>query len=771
MLEKELPSETSSQSLARLGHQELIGQTVVDVSPEEVPHLLDYWHIVLKRRWTVLATLIVVFVTVAISTLKQEPVYQGNVLIEIDPEQPNVFSFKEVLQVQSVDIASYRETQYRVITSRSLAENVVKELELWRLPEFYRGKLLFGSISRNPDRLPSPDDRTPDVDADYFRNSVASFLNAVDVSPVRYSNLIALSFSSHDPELAYKAANKLAYLYIQKNLSTKAQQNQLASDWLQGQLADLKVKLEKAEEDLQTYAKRNSILFLSETKEEKKSLVQERLTELQEAYTKAQSERFKRESLYKLVQEGRVQDLPGFLENKMIQDLNVRLAEAERDYARVLAKYKPDYPEALALKKQVDAVQVQIDHQKKILEQNIVDEYQAAVAYEKLQGDALDVQKQVANDIAQRSIAYNILKRDVDTYRSLYEGLMQRSKESAVAALSKASNIFIVDAAELPKYPVKPRLLFNLTVGLMLGAGLGIGFAFLQEYLDNTLKTSDEVETLLRLPSLGVLPTFSLNGASQAKTAEDEDKLAVIPDRAAETAVPAIQTDPIAVEAFRSLRTSILLSANPVPKMLLITSALPGEGKTAVTVNLGATLASLGSKVLILDCDMRRPACHRATGVENKPGFVQCLTGHVELADAILPVPNVANLRIIPCGPIPPNPAEVLSSAVTADLLRRLRDQFEYVLVDSPPLLSVSDSRILSTLTDAVVLVVRAFSTPYDVVRRARALLYGASARILGVALNDVDIERGGYGYDSYRYGYGVGYGYGPASKEDSEHP
>jgi capsular exopolysaccharide synthesis family protein len=204
--------------------------------------------------------------------------------------------------------------------------------------------------------------------------------------------------------------------------------------------------------------------------------------------------------------------------------------------------------------------------------------------------------------------------------------------------------------------------------------------------------------------------------------------------------------------------------------MILITSALPGEGKTTIAINLGATLASLGSKVLIVDCDMRRPACHRSTGVENKPGFVQCLTGHVDLTEAILPVPGVANLSVIPCGPIPPNPAEVLSSPLTAELLSRLRSQFEYVLVDSPPLLSVADSRILATLTDAVVLVARAYETPHEIVRRARSLLWSAGARILGVALNDVDVRKDEYGYGSYyRYGYGYGYDSTPAKPDDPE--
>jgi capsular exopolysaccharide synthesis family protein len=293
-----------------------------------------------------------------------------------------------------------------------------------------------------------------------------------------------------------------------------------------------------------------------------------------------------------------------------------------------------------------------------------------------------------------------------------------------------------------------------------------VGIAFFQEYLDNTLKTPEEVENLLRLPSLGVVQAFPLNGAEGSK----QPKLPSGQPGQEVALAPAIQTHAAAVEAFRSLRTSILLSAHPVPKCLLITSSLPGEGKTTTTVNLGATLASLGSRVVIVDCDMRKPSCHRSAGVPNKPGFVRCLTGRVELAQAILPVPGVPNLSIIPCGPVPPNPAEVLSSPAASDLLRRLRAQFDYVLVDSPPLLSVADSRILATLTDAAVLVVRGYSTPYQIVRRARSLLYGAGARILGVTLNAVDMRKSEYGFGGFsKYGYGHEYGAGYGSgAEDS---
>jgi len=766
MDEIEVRQGNKTQSLAPTGMQGIREQDVVDVSPEEFRHLREYLQIILKRRWVVFTCLLAVFSTVAIGTLKQKPVYQGKALIEINPEQPNVLNFKEVLQISTVDVDSYRETQYKILQSRTLAEHVIQPLQLYKNPEFYRNRWIFGMIDSNPEKIPSnADTGPPDAREDYYRNSLQHFIDSVDVRPVRRSNLVEIVFLSEDPKLAARIANHLANAYIEQNLQVKWDETVKASEWLQGQLTNLKGKLEKDEDALQAYAQTNSILFV----EEKKNLATERMAQLQTEYTKAQAERFQKASQYGLVQAGKVQDLPGFLSNRLIQDLSVRLSELDREYSQLTATVKPDYPKAVALKKQIDSVQTALDHEKKALAQNIVDEYQSATANEKYLAQALEQQKKEVNLIAEKSIQYNILKREADTSKQLYEGLLQRLKEAQVSAGLKSSNIRIVDAAEVPDTPVKPRLIVNLALGAILGLGLGVGLAFFQEYFDNTLKTPDDVETLLRLPSLGVVPSMTAGLGAQGV---DGKTVSLASAKQTPPMAPAVQTNPQFLEAFRSLRTSILLSANPVPKLLLITSALPGEGKTTTTVNLGATLASLGNRVVIVDCDMRRPACHRSTGVENKPGFVQCLTGHVSLPEAILPVPGVQNLSVIPCGPIPPNPAEVLSSPVTSELLRGLRDKFEYVLVDSPPLLSVADSRILATMTDAVVVVVRAYSTPYDAVRRARALLYGAGARILGVALNDVDVRRGGYG-DSYyyRYGSGYGYGYGEPRPEESERP
>ncbi len=749
----------SLQPVSDRGQQALEWPAVVDVSSEEVPHLLDYWAVILKRRWVVIACAVVVFATVAIGTLKERPVYQGSVLLEIDPQPPNVVDFKEVVSVDPVNVDAYLETQYKILKSRTLAEHVVRDLQLYRQPEFYRARSMFGLVQSSPKVLPLSTDPDPDPNAAYYRNSVAHVQDLVDVSPVRRSNLVQVSFDSYDPDTAAQVANKISQDYIDENLQVKWDETLKASKWLSGRLVELKSSLEKSEDALQLYAQSRGILYISD----KQNMAEARMQELLQEYTTAQGDRFQKESLYSLVQKGQVEDLPGVLSNRLIQDLEEKVADEQRQYAMITAWVKPDYPKAREVKRQIAAMQVQVKREKMAVIQNIVDDYRSAVNREQYLTRAIDQQRAVMNDIAQKSVQYNILKREVDSNRQLYQGLLDRMKEAQVSAGLNASNIRVVDTAVESKAPVKPRIPLNLAIGLILGLSLGVGVAFFQEYLDKTLKTSDDVERLVRLPSLGILPKFALNG----NAAKADEKLVPLPSNGDGKVAPGVQTAPEIAEAFRSLRTSILLSASPVPKLLLITSALPSEGKTTTAVNLGATLASLNTNVLIVDCDMRRPACHRATGVENKPGFVQCLTGHVELKDAILPVPGVPYLSVIPCGPIPPNPAEVLSSQRTGELLRTLRGQFEFVLVDSPPILSVADSRILATLTDAAVLVTRAHSTPYDVVRRARSLLYGANARILGVALNDVDLRRDGYGYMSGNYGYG--YGYGQAPGEDGQ--
>ncbi len=758
-LEKIDGSRYASQS--QISPQGLREVEVVDVSPEEIPHLLDYWAIVLKRRWVVIACIVVVFSTVALGTLKERPVYEGRVTLEIDPEPPtSVVNFKEIVNISPADIDSYRETQYKILQSRSLAERVVRNLQLYKLPEFYKGRILFGLIAPNPRQLPSlSDPNPPDASSDYFANAVAHLQSFEDISPMQRSDLVKVAFDSYSPQLAARVANQIAEDYIQQNLETKWDETEAASKWLGTRLVGLKAKLEKSEDALQAYAQSHSLLFIQSADKGNVSLADAGLQNLLGEYSKAQGDLFEAQADYRMVQEGKTEDLPLVMNDRVFQDLLERRADIEKNLAMITTWVKPDYPKARQVQREIDAIQKQIGRQKQAIEDNIKHKYESAQDRVDILNKAIDRQKKSLTETNQQLIQYNILEREVDSNKQLYDGLLQRMKEAQVSSGLKSSNIHVVDNAIVPRSPVKPRIFLNLALGLALGLGLGVGLAFFQEYLDKTLKSSDDVEHLLRLPSLGMLPKFYLNGAGKHGAKADEEQLVAVAPNGHFDSAPGVQTASESVEAFRSLRTSVLLSASPVPRLLLITSAVPSEGKTTAAVNLGAALANLGKSVVLVDCDMRRPSVHRSTGVENRPGFVQCLTGHVDLSEAVLPVPGVNNFSVIPCGPIPPNPAEVLSSQLTAELLRKLRSQFEFVLVDSPPILSVADSRILATLTDAAILVTRAHSTPYDVVRRARSLLYGAGSRILGVALNAVDFEREGYGYSSGQYGFGYGYG------------
>jgi polysaccharide biosynthesis transport protein len=640
---------------------------------------------------------------------------------------------------------------------------VVNDLQLYRTPEFYRSYGIMGFTQHDPKVLPSASILEADPNADYFLNSVSRVQNSIGVEPVRRSNLVEVTFDSYNPETAARVANEVAQDYINLNFDVKWQETSDAYKWLQNKLVDVQQKLEESQRALQAYAQSHNILYLSDKQDLSNAQMQSLLGE----YSAAQSDLFQREALYSLVKKGKVEDLPGVLDNLLIQSLEESVAKEQANYAKMMAQVKPAFPLARQEQRLIQKLQKNLNEEKAHVIHNIVDEYQSAQHRVNFLAKAIDRQKKEMNAMNKKLIQYNILKQTVDSNQQLYQGMLQRMKEAQVSAGLNASNIRIVDAALVPHGPVKPRVFLSLAIGLVLGTALGIGLAFFQEYLDKTMKTSDDVERLVRLPSLGILPRFALNGAHGTDDEAEEALVPASPNGNGHLA-PAIQTAPEVAEAFRSLRTSILLSASPVPKLLLITSALPSEGKTTTAVNLGATLASLNTKVVIVDCDMRRPACHRSAGVENKPGFVQCLTGHVDVSHAVLPVPGVPDLSVIPCGPIPPNPAEVLSSRMTGDLLRRLRREFEFVLVDSPPILSVADSRILATLTDAAILVTRAHSTPFDAVRRARSLLYQANARILGVALNDVDLRKDGYGYVPGNYGYGYGYGYNGDGAQDS---
>ncbi|MCH8268713.1 MAG: polysaccharide biosynthesis tyrosine autokinase [Acidobacteria bacterium] len=649
--------------------------------------------------------------------------------------------------------------------------HVIEELELYRLAEFNRHRAAWGLWATEPEDL---NEQLLAVrinpQSDTYRNSIDNFLGNLDINPIRRSNLVEVRFSSQDPELASRITNRLADDYIERNLQVRWDATQRASEWLSRQLVGLKGRLERSQDAVQQYARENSILFVAQEQD----LTNATLQQLQEEFTSSQSVRFQKESLYNLLGSSGSHEVPGALQNKLIQDLRVQLAGLQRKRAELSAKFKAEYPTVIQVQKQIDAIEQSLAETKAILTRDIADEYSAALDHENQLRAAVEAQKALVNQIGEKSIQYNILKREADTNRELYVGLLQRMKEAEVSAGMSASNIRIVDAAEVPKKPVRPRVALNLAFALFLGLGFGIGLAFFQEYMDNTLKDPDETLRYLRLPSLAVipsihsshiLPAYSTNGNGNGNKSLVAWKVSG-KRRSQAVAFPEILggggDESGLAEFYRQLRTSILLSrANKAPRSLLITSAFVGEGKTTTAVNIAITMSQLGDKVLLVDSDMRKPRCHKLLGIPNpNKGLATFLTGQSSW-DEIIQNTHIPNLFLVPCGPLPPNPSELFYSLTMQEFITRVSGQFKFIVFDSPPVLRVSDARILAGMVDAVAVTVHGGRTPRDGVRRAKDQLLAVNANVIGVILNNLDFSTSSYGYyydGAYDSAYGDAY-------------
>lgn len=712
---------------------------------EEGADLRVYWRIVRKGLWTIVSILLLVFSLVLIATLKQKPVYRAKALLEIAKENPNILTVQELFQVETVS-DSYLETQYKVLQSETLALSVIHELHLDQSKEF----------NQDAEQTLPPD---PQIEQAVLRR----FQGRLSVEPVRRSRLVQVSFESLDPQLAAKAVNALAVNYVQENLQTRWEATQKASEWLSQQLHSLKARLEKSEDELQNYAQANGLLFLESEKGQTENIVDQRLRQLQDEMTKAQADRYQKESFYRLAEAGDYGALPGVVDNKLMQDLTVRLADLERQKAELSPVFSDAYPKVKETQSQIDRIEQLLTQERKRAAEKITNDYLAAVRRESLVNQAFEDQRKQANLVAGRSVQYNILKREVDTNKQLYEGLLQRLKEAGVSAGLKASNIRIVDAAAPPTKPVKPRILLNLALALAVGLSLGVGMAFLQEHLDNTLKTAEDIERFLRVPALASIPSrASLNHhtkgvyglAGQRSLTAGGNGHSAFPQKNLANGWIRIDgngTQHSALsEAFRGLRTSVLLStAGRPPRSLTFVSAKPGEGKTTMACNLAISLAQLGKHVLLIDGDMRRPCVHQLFDVhDHSGGLVHYLTGQEEWHH-LLRHTEIGELDCLLCGLVPPNPSELLSSERMQTLIREAMAEYQFVLIDAPPLLNVADGRILATMVEGTILVVKEGFTPRELVQRAQLSVRDVGAHLIGVILNDVDLRRDSY-YDSY---------------------
>ncbi|MEW6107710.1 MAG: polysaccharide biosynthesis tyrosine autokinase [Nitrospirota bacterium] len=711
--------------------------------PEDEIHLRDYLQVILRRKWIVITFFIAVVTTVTIATFMMKPQFKATATLKIDKENSQILIFKDSYAVENVD-EKYYQTLYKMMVSRNLAKRVIRQMKLDSNPEFSGGRetseVQTGSFLKTSAPL-----KEDGIDS----SLVNSFLNRIKVDPEPKSSLVNVSFVSYSPELSSNVTNAIARSFIELNVESKFEATQQARNWLENQIEVMKAKLEQAEEKLNQYAASNQIIFLDQSidKEGKsggtENIITRKLADLSTELTTATSDRISKEALYNELQSGDPKTSSLVMKNEITQSLMKDHAALESEYNENLKIYKPDYPRMVKMKTRMDEIEKRINAETKRVVTSIRKDYEAAIKRENYLKSALEKQKQEALDLNNRSVQYLILKREADTNRELYNSLLQRLKETGISASITSSNIQILDKAEVPRSPFKPNKKTNILLSLIIGLFGGIGLAFFAEYLDNTIKTPEDVEKKVYMPSLGLVPLYQSNEKNlQVEYVSHSDSKSQFS------------------EAYTSIRTFLLFStAGKPPKVMMVTSPRREEGKTTTVINTAISLTKSNARVVLIDADMRRPRLHKVFKADNTSGLSSFLSGNKEFGEGLIKQTDIPNLDVLTSGPLPPNPAELLGSYRLRDLIEGLYPLYNFIVFDTPPILGLADAAITSTMTDGVIMVVRSGSTPKEAAQQAKKILESVNAKVLGVVLNAINESNLKYGYYSYYQYYYQNYG------------
>lgn len=734
---------------------------------EESASLLDYWRVIKKHKWKVVACVAVALTVALIYVLSATPKYTSWATLLIEPKGPRVVKFEEMLTepIQSGE-NEYYQSQFEMLKSRSLAADVIKSHGLDKHRVF-----------TNDDRDPNFAQRLRAVINGWWRAAISvivaqhrgdsgernpygvasghidTYQEMLQVDPVKRSRLVKIGFSAPDPMLAADMANAHAEAYMRQERKLRSQANQDARQFLESKLAELKSRVESSEAVLNQFRKGKGIISL----DDKENIVVERLADLNRRLTEAEVERIGLESQARLIKRRDYDSLPAVINNSLIQSLKGQLVNLEGQHANLAAQFKSGYPPVAKLKAQIEETRQRLKQQVRAVVEGINSAYFAAAAKESALAAEMKKQKAMALALKDDAVSYAILEREADTNRKLYDGVLERMREIGVTAELPSSNRSILDIAEVPRWPSHPRkkmaLLFAGVVGMMGGLGLVLVF----EYLDNTLRTPEEVEQYLGLPNLAVVPDFFC--LSKIRASSYSANRGRVPSRDGELYLPGKKFAPLnlppsaVTEAYRKLRTSVLLSRpGSPPQTVLFTSGTDGEGKTITAANSAIMFAQMGYKVLVIDADFYRPSCHRALRTRNVVGLTDFLAGQTSLESAIMPT-AIPELHLLSRGSAAPNPTELVGSQKMLDTLAALKRRFDFLLIDSPPVTPVSDAVLLSAMVDGVIFVVQGQKTRKQLVRAAVAQLRNSQGKILGVVLNRVDIGSADYS-DLYHPSY-----------------
>jgi capsular exopolysaccharide synthesis family protein len=750
----------------------------------------ELWRTVKKRKWLIVVIAIVATTIVTIANFQTKSIYQASTTVEIEKENRTLVRSGDVI-IQTDDgaddayfVAVNMKTKIRVIQSRPLLEDVVATLDLDKNPRFLdvEGKKTIWEAIRSlggkikPQAAPPQSPLAPppmrEVGARSADESarlapyVSVLANHLTAEPLEETRMLVISYSHTDPALAASIVNAVAQVFIDRSFQNSTEKFTKTSDWLDQMTRKLKANVEESEAAVANYTREHNLFSV----DGKETLNTEKLSRLFDQYTRAESDRILKESLYEEVKAGRIDRLPESFSDPRAADLQKRAGELSVQLAQLSVKYGPDNPKVAEVKQELAVIEEQIAGSRTHLEGKLKADYERAVRDERSLKSALDEAKAEAVQQNTANIQFNILKQEVETAKQLYTDFLQKTHQAQVQLAEQHKDMRVIEPAQVPGVPVGPNRLRSIAMGWFLSLVAGVGLAFLLERLDNTIKTVEDVNRYAGLPALGIIPAISSRMPRRLLGGRKQPRPVLAPAEAAremgagggEVQLVALDNRSSAAEAYRGLRTSVLLSsAGGPPKSVMFTSGQPGEGKTTTVINTAISLAQLGSSVLIIDADLRKPGTHKVFGVRHSTGLSTYLSGeNVPVDDVIHKLP-VQNLYLMPCGPIPPNPAELVSSDKMKEMIQTLGQRFDHILVDSPPLMHVTDPVILSTLVDGVILVIHGGKSTREVVRRARMELSSVGAKVFGVVLNNLDLKREGYDDPYYYYSYYSGYGSG----------
>ncbi len=747
--------------------------------------LREYWTVIQKRKWTIISFALVVVTTVTLGSFLKKPTYtaKGTLLIEKDA---NILSFQDIFQIETFN-DDYFQTQFKLLQSRALANDTIDRLKLFENEKF---------IGKTKDKGAVPDKS----DTRFRETLINNFLARLGVNPIKLTRLVEVSFKDRDPKFAADVLNALFDSFIDMNIQKKYQATEQATEFLSSQIADLSVDIQDKEKKLGEYGAEKNIIALSD----KETTIVEKLGELNRALTQAQLERVNKETYYNEIRMASPDYIPEGLTNPLIQKLREDHARLTREYLKKSETFKPEYPEMQRLKTELDSANESLANETQNLIKGAYSDYQAALKQEGSLQAVFNKQRQEAIQLNSNAILYNSLKIELENKKSLLDSLSKRQSETGVSARLKGlrtSNIWIVDKAAVPLYPSSPKKKLNVVLALMVGLFGGLGLAFLFERLDDSIKNFQDVEKYAGLPSLGIVPAFSQDGYRKLRAKEKEtggikfevkksrrskkDKAAdgewlldgareekdgtgrrETPNLVAKKEDAGPQ-EPKSIdlithfspkssisENYRSIRTTLLLAAaDSKLRCFVVTSALPQEGKTATVSNLAVTFAQAGKRVLLIDADLRKPRQHRIFGLKNLNGLTNYLSAQAELDGLVRPT-QVVNLYLINSGPVPPNPVELLGSEKMGSLLDSLKLQYDYLLIDTPPLLPVSDAIVLGPKIDGVILVAWGGKTTRDALRRTKEKLDMHQVKCAGVIINNISLDEHDYYYMKHYYHY-----------------